>query len=105
MDKIEHLKRIRAKCVELLEIAEKRTPGQWQFDDRCITDNKGIIARTSTGNAHEDAPNAAFIASCAGAAEAGWKATAAAVDDIIRRGHEQSQLASQYIAAWPEELL
>ncbi|TXH48896.1 MAG: hypothetical protein E6Q97_23875 [Desulfurellales bacterium] len=102
MDKIEHLKRIRAKCVELLEIAEKRTPGEWNDEDGLVFCADDCIAdlvddRTSA--------NATFIAACAGRAEAGWKATAAAVDDIIRRGHEQSQLASQYIAAWPEELL
>ena len=71
MTQQEHLQRIRRRCVELLEIAEKRKAWAW-----------------------ESSP-----------AEAGWKATIAAVDEVTKYGFEEGAFASFIIAAWPEELL
>jgi hypothetical protein len=100
MNTREHLQKIKAKCQELLAIAEKRTQGQWSQDHLYVDtdDNDNLIK--AAGNIN----NAAFIASCAGAAEAGWKATIAAIDDIFQN-HDDDLLAKDIIAAWPEELL
>lgn len=107
MTQQEHLNRIRARCVELLEIAEKRTPGAWDgvesegdyFGDTLI----------GLGSAYEGWQNdVAFIASCAGAAEAGWKATIAAIDGIEEMDESTyiyNFIASNIIASWPAELL
>ncbi len=120
----EHLNKIVAKCRELLAIAESRTPGKWyrdrsgalKGDVRC--ESSQWIAMTSfCGNSnrgglpHQDA-NAAFIASCAGPAEAGWRATIAAIDQIksLKKGTPTwewvgAPMQRDIIAAWPEELL
>jgi len=72
----QHLSLIRARCVELLEIAEKRTSGEWR-QDAYYVDRDGETFIKVPGNGHD----ATFIASCAGAAEAGWRSTIAAIDD------------------------
>ena len=82
MTQQEHLNRIRARCVELLEIAEKITV--------------------------QHAPYA----------QAGWRATIAAIDDSVWQpapegcchpdnpwGVENTALIQQIIASWPLELL
>jgi hypothetical protein len=54
------------------------------------------------------APNAAFIAACAGAAEAGWRTTLAAIESVslVNRGaspsltQREEQLIAAIIAAW-----
>jgi hypothetical protein len=120
MTQQEHLQRIRQRCVELLEIAEKRTAGVWKH-------NHGRRMLISVDSLHEDAVlhgdefeicdyDASFIASCAGAAEAGWKATIATIDglDQLRRHYGpinimlmafMDEQEEAIIAAWPEELL
>jgi len=63
-------------------------------------------------------PNAAFIAACAGPAEAGWLATIAAIEglrgiaevawdgnEVHPCGMDASQVLKTIIAAWPEEML
>lgn len=126
MTNIEKLQRIRARCVELLAIAEKRTPGEWHVDQAVTWDrSRGIDPQIVQRNAYLTDDDAAFIASCAGAAEAGWWATIAAIDGLIKltepisgdcatdemcRAYEQdSELASESIntilSAWPDELL
>lgn len=91
MTKQEHLQRIRDRCVELLAMRTqgKRTPNSaWNQD-------------------------AAFIAACAGSAEAGWLTTMAAIDavPVTCRGanasftSRESLLIDTILAAWPEELL
>ena len=140
----EHLNRIVAKCRELLAIAEKRTPGEWMRDRsgglkgdvRCKS-GRWIAMTAFCGNSnaggliHQDA-NAAFIASCAGPAEAGWRATIAAIEGRKNcpscggcgitdgwvpsysnpdnsGGHPEAAPCCTHlkdiIAAWPEELL
>jgi hypothetical protein len=109
MTTTEHLQRIKAKCQELLAIAEKRTPGEWTKLAKSVWQNNGYIV---AGNV--DSPkDAAYIAACAGPAEAGWIATILAVDITFDRLYaDESHIkgearldAQKLIAAWPEELL
>lgn len=118
---LEKLKRIRAKCVELLSIAEKRTPGEW----RCYSDGSfhGLDIRAADkGNEGSGVitaiTDATFIASCAGSAEAAWRSTIAAIDGLTESasswsptyGGHSSELDAfntlhTILSAWPEELL
>lgn len=126
---IEQLSRIRAKCVELLEIASKRTPGKWGVEQTentnwvgpmrprgpkineivVSTDRENLVPETILRNDN----NARFIASCAGPAESGWKATIAAIDFGAHVEPDGSivckcngcKMISSIISAWPEELL
>lgn len=105
MTTTEHLARIRAKCVELVEIAEKRTPCAWPNDGDLIDTSAGVIS-CDTGCSSEN--DARFIAACAGPAEAGWKATIAAIDYIKilkETGGFSDKLAYPILTAWPEKLL
>ena len=128
MTQQEHLNRIRARCVELLEIAEKRTAGPWSvyFDERdvefgddqsepSITDNDGCQIAVGFNNDEQNNDDFKFIASCAGAAEAGWKATIVAIDSIFNPPSSQTthnwiaiyekETVERIIAFWPAELL
>ena len=113
------LSAIRAKCVELLAIAEKRTQGQWKRQSIYGT---AILCENSKNNGNmvcdlpdsspecdQFSPNADFIASCAGPAEAGWKATIAAIDSLetVAEWHpsgaaknEEAAAIDAIIAAW-----
>ena len=123
MTQQEHLNRIRARCVELLEIAKHRTPELWNpsFDTTgfpCVASVKDTRIATTTlscsrfGVRQDDT---AFIASCAGAAEAGWKATIVAIDSIFNPPSSQTthnwiaiyekETVERIIASWPAELL
>lgn len=116
MTKLEHLQRIRAKCVGLLEIASKRTPGEW-IEDACCCYSKcqfNLDGKAESRPIVEAYPrNTAFIAACAGRAEAGWRATIAAIDFILRDSvtpkfgltRSEIETVNSIIAAWPEELL
>lgn len=122
MTTTEKLQRIRAKCEELLAIAAKRTPGKWsscKWHDKepsteiwDQTDGACIVPKMFNRDA-------LFIASCAGAAEAGWRSTIAAIDalqnyaqcsDGCSCGYDWShdnavEALESILAAWPEELL
>lgn len=113
MTTTEHLSRIRAKCVELLEIAERRTEGQWIVEEG-THGGKSVHGPSGYWKMGVDCieADAAFIASCAGPAEAGWRATIAAIDQITyleqlaeHWQHVAKPLRDAVIAAWPEELL
>jgi hypothetical protein len=130
----EKLQKIRAKCFELLAIAEKRTPGEWITKSHNVPigetgDYEGVeevevighresdpVLYSTWNGDDEDAANNAFIASCAGPAEAGWRSTIAAID--VLRGHclnpndegreclcSECTAVNHIITAWPEELL
>ena len=111
MTQQEHLKLIRARCVELIEIAEKRTAGTWYTRHcRVLQANAMQVATAFSPDfiELESSQNAAFIASCAGAAEAGWRATIAAIDgleEMDETTHLRDFIASNIIASWPAELL
>jgi len=131
MDTKEHLEKIRARCVELLATAEKRTPEKWyaKYDKESacwFVQSRGVRHCNADGHSLYDVAqailqqqeideeaNAVFIASCAGAAEAGWRSTIAAIDGlrlIAEHGQDPERFAvrvdlQKIIAAWPEELL
>jgi len=117
MTQTEHLKLIRAHCVELLEIAEKRTAGAWSVvpfgnweEYKLEPDIFGGEPVAANGMTLGDAT---FVASCAGAAEAGWLATVAAIDDCIAEDEPyqtmylmaNKQMILGLLSAWPIELL
>ena len=119
MTTTEHLQLIKAECQRLLAIADKRTPGDWEYSLRM--DHHDIIANDQicggkyvasvTGESwgsigcDEGVVNTTYIAACAGRAEAGWRATIAAIQMIITCGFYQSPLAKEILAAWPIEFL
>ncbi len=132
MTQQEHLSRIRAKCVELLEIAAERTKGNWAVEppdptsllvlcgDDVIISTETIPCEPYHKALERRGADARFIAACAGPAEAGWKATIAAIDGFIRckntanlRGvpfsdgvaDECERQLNTILAAWPEETL
>ena len=92
---LDHLRRIDAHLANLLAIAEKRTPGEWESrtgGGRGIVehfvmreqDDVAICADClDPETSRPSVDNAAFIASCAGNAEAGWKATRAAIACLL----------------------
>lgn len=126
MTTTEHLDKILAKLDELLATAEQRTPGEWEIDLPHPSDAQvfSIIASKDEGTGtladcynytdEQDKDNAAFIASCAGNAEAGWRATKASIillinmlkrDHDIETGSAANKALSDILAAWPIESL
>lgn len=108
----EKLARIKARCLELLALAEKRTPAPW------FVTKQGGVASDVIGEGWRvisgPTQNAAFIAACAGAAEAGWRTTIAAIEHVQRNLKMSSykperatliELHDAILAAWQEELL
>lgn len=87
MNTQEKLEAIRAWCVNALEnVAAKRTPGKWTVDYAqgiMAADGEPICYICLASASPTPVPDAAYIAACAGAAEAGWKATIAAIDHIL----------------------
>lgn len=107
-----HLQKIKSKCEQLLAIAEKRTQGPWKSEasrayceDDTITFN--VDGPPSDYMYLQEEADAQFIAACAGPAEAGWRATIAAIDllDDLPTAVSWERRADAIIAAWPEELL
>jgi hypothetical protein len=123
MNTQKHLQAIKDKCQELLAIAEKRTPGRWHaplgFETHVVShdDTEAVTkCHESPRPFGADISNAAFIASCAVAAEAGWRATIAAIDCYLfhRKSNQggwqgdcnaRERMKDDIIAAWPPELL
>jgi len=74
---------IRARCVELLELASKRTPGRWTNDwGRVRNESCETVCQTHLDDCFDSQwkANKTFIAACAGAAEAGWRSTISTID-------------------------
>jgi hypothetical protein len=112
MTTTEHLQLIKAECERLLAIAEKRTQGEWYARPR--SGPGAITAEVCYGSIDEcitdgtyEIDDSAYIAACAGRAEAGWRATIAAIDGLDDIDHSRPyQLISRSIlAAWPIGLL
>lgn len=109
MTTTEHLDLIVKRCKELLAIAENRTQGKWDKRDRdCeayifngfhgrITPDLG-----NSTSAHDDAQ---FIAACPENAEAGWRATIAAIEWSQEIDFLENNMIDAILAAWPIELL
>lgn len=118
---LEHLRKIDAHLEKLLSQAEKRTPGRWVAHFNTIATSKGWWGVASTSShecvGHEDCPmipdeekqsNATFIASCAGNAEAGWKAARAAIKWLIDGPaftESENWLLESILAAFPLEII
>jgi len=108
----EHLQLIKAECERLLAIADKRTQGEWTHDN--MTDST-VVVKTEMEMIHfrqeadeQHSHDAAYIAACAGRAEAGWRSTIAAIDAITHFPNifnpEKEEARKQILAAWPIEL-
>jgi len=109
----EHLDKIVAKCRANLALAAKRTPYRWSVEEYhakktlCVS---GYTCAEAFADTIEQAENnAAYIAACAGAAEAGWRATIAAIESLrLIHAHTTDwglRGLEAIVAAWPEELL
>ena len=131
MNTQEKLEAIKAKCHELLALAEKRTQGKWQTN-KSRWDGTWNVSGNDTvcdmaylrEDDHarieydKDEPNAAYIAACAGSAEAGWRATKEECEDllpILRSSENMNEVdaltsyargrAISLCVAWQEEQL
>ena len=117
MNTEEHLNKIKAKCQALLAQAEKRTKGRWELginagsivSSHAKSHYKNWVAKCDSINGDNDA---VFIAACAGPAEAGWRATIAAIEILFHHWRYTMPLTPELytmqqfiITAWPEELL
>lgn len=117
---LDHLRAIDAHLANLLENAKERSPGRWEhfqkLEDRgsnywrirCYSDGGDNLHGYCGEN------NAAFIASCAGDAEAGWESTRiliASIFDFVDAmsqfdcGGYQWDTVEKLLAQWPLELL
>jgi len=118
MSTTEKLNAIRARCVELLALAEKRTRGKWQADPEEGVYNASVrcgISEPWTGDCVASVlkeTDAAYIAACAGAAEAGCRNTADEIEALLRilQGGFDAMLnnyaisrAASIIADWEDE--
>jgi len=110
---LEHLKRIDAHLERLLDIASKRTPGEWELTyeggnggasfPRII--DPGDFAASAAEVSIEDA---FFIAASAGNAEAGWRATRATIAAIAEYSildENLDTMMNTILAAFPLETL
>jgi len=118
MTTTEKLNAIADKCRANLALAAKRTPREWKragelathIISDCSRNNGGMICDLPDTSPECDqyAPNAAFIAACAGAAEAGWRSTLAAIESVplVNRGaspsltQREELLVAGILAAW-----
>ena len=126
MNREEHLQRIVAKCRELLAIAEKPLLARVQkcgcIVCKCDSETScyGCGAKNCGNHALGQIPEPVYKPHCAGPAEAGWKATIAAIEiNQIRAAwiapckafphgapdNVSASTLNAIIAAWPEELL
>jgi len=110
MTTTERLNAIAAKCRANLALAEERTPGEWEKDTccaiaRCDGDDPDARRHIDGGFykivVEGDPDSCAYIAACAGAAEAGWRSTIAAIDALRDMGESDAEiLAANILSAW-----
>jgi hypothetical protein len=117
MTTTEKLNAVADKCRANLALAAKRTPGEWIHDKSresigdvttedldCIAQAQERTSEAGRGRAAQNImrdKNAAYIAVCAGAAEAGWRTTLAAIDALADTGEADAEvLAANIIRAW-----
>ena len=113
-DQDKHLDRILTILNWLIATAKNRTPGMWS---QATSFGCGIVAnaRSITHASTRKEPDAAFIAACAGAAEAGWKSSLMIIKGLleVKYGWQDNEHSREVrsktiivvITAWPEELL
>ena len=106
MNTIDKLNKIKSECKRLLALAEKRTPEKWtcpntrtevfMIDSRLVA-----MCNGPETSAHS---NAAFIAACAGPAEAGWRSTITVIEFYLNsNGISQVflyELICEILTAW-----
>ncbi len=99
----EKLQVIKAECQRLLALAEKRTPGKWEPGNGAVWANTKNESQNEVCEFVED-EDSDYIAACAGPAEAGWRATIAAIDFYLdSNGIVQGclyELINEIITAW-----
>ena len=117
MTTTEKLNAIADKCRANLALAANRTPGKWAFspdygDERNqpvhTDEDKPWFLMQETYGSPEQKHNAAFVAACACAAEAGWRTTLAAIESVslVNRGaspsltQREERLITAILAAW-----
>jgi hypothetical protein len=98
----EHLERIKQKCRANLALAEKRTPGEWCLSRNGSATYAGTDQVCYCGNYPADA---AYIAACAGDAEAGWNATIVAIEKLQFDLSGNAETIKLIISYFPEETL
>jgi hypothetical protein len=131
MTTTEHLQLIKTECERLLALSEKRTQGEWNVYDHKAYHTSYILRGGEKQNQlaqffnYQDKGfdissenNAAYIAACAGRAEAGWRSTIAAIDLILDYArmiqpleygeainYSMRQIRAEILDAWPIKLL
>lgn len=91
---LEHLKRIDAHLEGLLDIASKRTPGEWEFTFEGGNGGASFPRIIEPGDfaasaAEVSIDDAFFIAACAGNAGSGWRATRVAIAALSKIADER----------------
>lgn len=107
---LDHLRRIDAHLANLLSTAEKRTPGEWEAKhyegglQSAVKAQMDIprLVSTCEWNAEDDAT---YIAACAGNAEAGWRATRAAIATALDCESWDAMIKEMYIRQDAEAIL
>jgi len=109
---LDHLRKIDAHLANLLDIAKRRTPGRWKTRKGSrhgcdVETDRHAIAQCDFCGDSEDEANAAYIAACAGNAEAGWESTRAVLQLVLLYDtHKHWDLVGMSILAqWPLETL
>jgi hypothetical protein len=108
MNTEQQLDAIVAQCKASLALAAKRTQGRWyaELHGNC----SGVSAKVSHAllrdavTSYSNEADAAYIAACAGAAEAGWRSTILACESAKALGKTAwgVALATGIIAAWKD---
>lgn len=121
---LDHLRILDAHLDRLLETAKTRTPGRWKVNEHSWQDSSiwspstgkttAILSIEDDEESAEDEgllrdANAAYIASCAGNAEAGWKSTQRIIKEAIFLESDAPQKMSSILKIlleeWPIELI
>lgn len=107
---LDHLKLIDAHLERLIGIASKRTLGKWRAEssraycaDESVTHN--VVGPPSDFMYLQELPDAIYIAACAGNAEAGWRATRAAIATALDCESWDCMIKEMYIRQDAEAIL
>lgn len=122
-EQLEHLCLLKKHLENLLACAAKRTPGEWGIERTDTTNWIGPMRQNGDGKISiivcdtdrdklkaecidQNDADAAFIASCAGNAEAGWRSTLAAIEWILTpvictQTPAEKKILESILAEWP----
>jgi hypothetical protein len=105
----EHLRLLDAHLTALLDLAAKRTPGRWEDGNDAIWSDCNGEGNSPTEICYQiSLHDAAFIAACAGRAEAGWRSTRNTIKWALfmhKNGQVGEGLLESILAEWPIESL